>query len=223
MSSATAPRWSTSRRGSSATGPSTASRAACTSRSSRPCRRTCPAGSARRPCASSTTGTSGRSARPRRSRSATSTCSRARRPRRRRTPFLHFNLGSEYCAAGDTQAGAAELTQARQMLAAGGHVGGCAYAPLLFSRLVVALRTEGRLDEAAAVGRRGPGADAGLHRPRPGAGEDRRGARRGRTRPRSSTAACLELGDAPARYGAMVGCGTFLPHLAPGRAASPPR
>ncbi len=126
--------------------------------------------------------------------------------------FLHFNLGSEYCAAGDTRSGAAELTQARQMLAQEGTLAACTYAPLLFSRLVVALRTDGRVDEAAAVAAEGLAlmpdfTDLVLEQAkiselleRPDEAEElyRR---------------CLELGDAPARYGAMVGCGTFLPHL----------
>jgi tetratricopeptide (TPR) repeat protein len=128
------------------------------------------------------------------------------------TPFLHFNLGSEYCAAGDVRAGAAELRRAREMLAAEGNLAGCVYAPLLFSRLVVALRSCGQLDDAAAAAAEGlellPGfTDLVLEQ-----------AKISEMLGREAEAEelyrrCLELGDAPARYSAMIGCGTFLPHL----------
>ena len=128
------------------------------------------------------------------------------------TAFLHFNLGSEYCAAGDTRSGAAELAQARQMLAQEGSLPGCTYGPLLFSRLVVALRTEGRLQEAAGVAAEGlelmpDFTDLVLEQAKIAEllGHEAEAEELYRR--------CLELGDAPARYGAMVGCGTFLPHL----------
>ncbi len=128
------------------------------------------------------------------------------------TPFLHFNLGSEYCAAGDPQTGVAELRQAREMLARDGTLAACVFAPLLFSRLVVALRSCDRPAEAAEAAAAGlkilpDFTDLVLEQAKiaeltgdPDAAE-------------TLYRRCLAMGDAPARYSAMVGCGTFLPHL----------
>ena len=75
---ARASRSPTSRCASGATGPSTASQGASTSRRRSRCRTTCPSGSRRRRSGSTTTATSRAASRPRRSRSATSSCSRRR-------------------------------------------------------------------------------------------------------------------------------------------------
>jgi tetratricopeptide (TPR) repeat protein len=128
------------------------------------------------------------------------------------TPFLHFNLGSEYCAAGEATAGATELAEARRMLVDEGVLGGTVYAPLLFSRLVLALRSCGRHAEAESAVEEGlellpDFTDLVLEQGKiaQAMGRDADAERLYRR--------CLEMGDAPARYGAMVGCGTFLPYL----------
>ncbi len=128
------------------------------------------------------------------------------------TPFLHFNLGSEYYAAGDPEAGVVELRRSREMLEEDGSLTGCTYAPLLFSRLVMALRVCGRLEEAASVVADGLDllpdfTDLVLEQAiitRALGDEDKAEALFRR---------CLELGDAPPSYGSMRGCGTFLPHM----------
>ena len=128
-------------------------------------------------------------------------------------PYLHFNLATEYAAAGQPAEAIAEFQRAWTLLSEDGSVSGCEYAPTLITSLVRALRACGQgqlsLDRAAqgltlfpeftdlvleqATSRRAVGepeqAEELYHR-------------------------CLELGDAPARYGATVGAGTFLPRLA---------
>ncbi|HWE09062.1 MAG TPA: glycosyltransferase [Solirubrobacteraceae bacterium] len=128
------------------------------------------------------------------------------------TAFLHFNMGSEYCAAGDPEAGARELTRARQMLVDEGVLQACIFSPMLFSRLVMALRSCGRFHDAAAAAAEGlellpDFTDLVLEQAKisEALGDEQAAEDLYRR--------CLDLGDAPARYGAMVGCGTFLPHL----------
>ncbi|MGH2914271.1 MAG: glycosyltransferase [Solirubrobacteraceae bacterium] len=129
------------------------------------------------------------------------------------TPFLHFNLGSEYAAAGDHRAAAIEFERARAMLVADGDLRTCHYGAPLLSRLVTVLRLCGRIDDAGAM------ADDALAmfpeltelvlaqgRIAQSRGDfDDAVALFGR---------CIEMGDPPSHYGAMVGCGTFLPRLA---------
>ncbi|HEY2439863.1 MAG TPA: glycosyltransferase [Solirubrobacteraceae bacterium] len=129
------------------------------------------------------------------------------------TPFLHFNLGSEYAAAGDPASAVTELERARTMLEQDGNLGACEYAPALISRLVTVLRLTGRFSQARAAAEQGlelfPDltdlvlAEGRIARAQ---GEDEEAVRLFHR--------CIELGDAPARYGAMVGGGTFLPRLA---------
>src|SRR5205807_9932705 len=64
------------------------------------------------------------------------------------TPFLHFNLGSEYIVAGDLPAAVEELRTAHKLLISDGSITSCAYAPSLVGRLVMVLRMCGRLAEA---------------------------------------------------------------------------
>ena len=100
--------------------PTTASPAACTSRSASTCRRTCPSGSTTPTSGSSTTAISAPCATRRRSRAATSSCCSRRRPRAHPTPFLHFNLGSEYFAAATAPRALREFEQAWAMSRATG-------------------------------------------------------------------------------------------------------
>ncbi len=127
------------------------------------------------------------------------------------TPFLHFNLGSEHFAAGNPVAALAEYEQAwRMILAEPGER--YEFTPSLVSRMVKALRACGRNQDAFARAAEGlqrfPGftdlvyeqgaaclalgldADATAHFER-----------------------CIAMGDAPAGYTALVGCGTYLPRI----------
>jgi tetratricopeptide (TPR) repeat protein len=129
------------------------------------------------------------------------------------TPFLHFNLGSEYAAAGDGPAALAEFERAWAMIESDPEAGAYEFTPTLASRLVKALRVCGRPADAMTR------ADDGLRR-FPGftdlvleqayaslalGHED--DARR-------IFAQCMKMGDAPARYTATLGCGSYLPRLA---------
>lgn len=128
-------------------------------------------------------------------------------------PFLHFNLGSEYGAIGDAPAALAEFERAWELIVndPAGRTWG--FMPALVSRLVRGLRICGRHEECIARGAEGlaryPGftdvvfeqAAATL------ALGDVDGALR-------LYRECLEMGDAPSRYTATVGMGTFLPTIA---------
>ena len=97
------------------------------------------------PCASSTSATWAPCATPRTSRAATSSCSSARWPRASTTPFLHFNLGSEYAAAGDVARALTHFERAWTPVRDAGRVSSDGYAPALAARYVHALRNAGRL------------------------------------------------------------------------------
>ncbi|MGA9284850.1 MAG: glycosyltransferase [Solirubrobacteraceae bacterium] len=127
--------------------------------------------------------------------------------------FLHYNLGSEYAAAGEPAAAVVELERAWTMMQA--DPGGQEFAPALTSRLVKALRASGRPADAIAR------AEKGLER-FPGftdlvleqalcemALENPGGARELLER-------CIAMGDAPGGYTATVGSGSYIAmvHLA---------
>jgi tetratricopeptide (TPR) repeat protein len=129
------------------------------------------------------------------------------------TPFLHYNLGSEYGAVGDSSAALAEFERAWELIEHDPARRSWGFMPALTSRLVRALRICGRHQECVVR------ADAGLAR-YPGFTDlvfeqasarlalgDVDGALRGWQR-------CIEMGDAPSRYTATVGMGTFLPTIA---------
>ena len=92
-------------------------RAACTSRSPTRCRCTCPSGSRRPSIRIEHYGYLGavRDAKEKSRRNIE--LLRAAAPRRRDSPFLHFNLGSEYGAVGDAQAALAEFERAWELIA----------------------------------------------------------------------------------------------------------
>ncbi|MHB1569708.1 MAG: tetratricopeptide repeat-containing glycosyltransferase family 2 protein [Solirubrobacteraceae bacterium] len=129
------------------------------------------------------------------------------------TAFLHFNLGSEYAAVGDYPAAVSELRTARSMLAEEGSLRTRHYAPALLHRLVTSLRLAEHLAEAQTTAVDAlelfPDltdivlAQARIVQALGDEGEAVQLYRR-----------CTEMGDAPAKYGAMVGAGTFLPRLA---------
>jgi tetratricopeptide (TPR) repeat protein len=126
--------------------------------------------------------------------------------------FFHYNLGSEYLALGDVDKALPEFEKAHALIDQAGTVAH-EYVPSLTSRTVKALRTAGRYEESQ---RR---ADQGLER-FPGFTdlvyeqgitaiamnriEDAIGYLR----------RAIEMGDAPSKYTAMIGAGTFLPRAA---------
>jgi glycosyltransferase involved in cell wall biosynthesis len=128
-------------------------------------------------------------------------------------PFLHFNLGSEYGAVGDAHAALAEFERAWELIANDPQGRTWGFMPALVSRLVRALRICGRHEDCIARGAEGlaryPGftdivfeqAAATL------ALGDVDGALR-------LYRECIAMGDAPSRYTATVGMGTFLPTIA---------
>ncbi|WP_249009148.1 glycosyltransferase family 2 protein [Conexibacter sp. DBS9H8] len=127
-------------------------------------------------------------------------------------PFDHFNLGSEYMAVENFGAAIPEFERAWEVATGTGPEAGGHYLPALAGRLVGALRQGGRPEQALVRAEEallrfpdftdlvyqqglaclnlGRGDEAVAHLER-----------------------CLEMGDAPSRYTAVVGCGTFLPEI----------
>ena len=130
-----------------------------------------------------------------------------------KTPFLHFNLGSEYILVGDVNAAIEELQAARSLLTAEGNLTRVEYVPSLFTRLVMALRMAGKLIEATTIAAEGlemfpQFTDLVIAQ-----------ARIAQMQGDTDKAVALfhraiDMGEAPARYGPMVGSGTFLARLA---------
>jgi len=126
--------------------------------------------------------------------------------------FMHFNLGTEYAVIGDHSRALAEFASAWSLVQAGGEEGHD-YVPALLQRLITALRHCGRAEEAIGRARDGlqrfPGftdlvfaqalASISLGR------EDDAIA---------YWQQCIKMGDAPARYMAASGAGTYLPRIA---------
>jgi tetratricopeptide (TPR) repeat protein len=126
--------------------------------------------------------------------------------------FLHFNLGTEYTVIGDHVSALSEFERAWSMVESCGEEGHD-YVPTLVHGIVDALRFCGRPEEAIGRARDGlkrfPGftdlvftqalACISLGREDEAIGLWQR---------------CIEMGDAPSRYGAAVGGGTYLPRIA---------
>jgi tetratricopeptide (TPR) repeat protein len=127
--------------------------------------------------------------------------------------FLHYNLGSEYAAAGEPAAAVVELERAWTMMQA--DPGGQEFAPALTSRLVKALRASGRPADAIAQAEKGlerfPGfTDLVLEQALCEM------ALENQTRARELLEQCIAMGDAPGGYTATVGSGSYIAmvHLA---------
>ncbi|MEX2196701.1 MAG: glycosyltransferase [Thermoleophilaceae bacterium] len=125
------------------------------------------------------------------------------------TPFLRFNLGSEHAAAGDAPAALREFEAAWKELREDPELASYGYTPSLMGRLVRALRINGRLDDAVGQAEEGleifPGyTDLVL--------EQATAARQRGERDQAAALyeRCLEMGDAPSRYSATVGSGSYL-------------
>jgi tetratricopeptide (TPR) repeat protein len=126
--------------------------------------------------------------------------------------FLHFNLGMEYAAIGDPANAVSELERAWALVRAQG-LERRDYVPALLVRLANSLVRAGRPEDAIAL------ADETLAL-FPGFTDlvfAQAWALVALQRGDEAVAAwqrCLDMGDAPARYCASVGAGTFLPLLA---------
>ncbi len=128
-------------------------------------------------------------------------------------PFLHFNLGSEYAAAGDAAGAVGELELAWGQLDSRPASESREFAPALAARLVAALRACGRPRDAIARAEqalgRFPGFTDLVLEQALAAGElgDHAGACELLER-------CIEMGDAPTRYAPRAGAGSYLPRVA---------
>ncbi len=127
--------------------------------------------------------------------------------------FGHFNLASEYAAAGDAASAVAEYESAWSMISQEGSAATTEYAPALLAGLVKSLRACGRETDALERAQTGltlypDFTDLVLEQAATwqalGDAEQAEALYR----------RCLELGDAPACYGAMVGTGTVHPRMA---------
>ncbi len=128
------------------------------------------------------------------------------------TPFLHYNLGSEYAAADEPAAALIEFERAWTLLEDLPDRDSYQFAPALISRMVKALRACGRPVDATAR------AQEGLERfdgftdlvfeqaiAAIALGQNERAT--------LLLERCIEMGDAPSRYTATLGCGSYLPRL----------
>ncbi len=125
------------------------------------------------------------------------------------TGFLHFNLGSEYAALGENENALGSFERAWELMKDDPEVAAYGYVPSLLSRLVRARRVNGRHPDATALAVEAldllPGfTDLVFER-----------AQSAREQGRLVEAValleqCLEMGDAPARYSATAGCGSYL-------------
>jgi tetratricopeptide (TPR) repeat protein len=125
------------------------------------------------------------------------------------TPFLHFNLGSEYAAVGDSTQARDEFLLSWEMVSTIENRASFGFLPSLTSRLVRALRICGQNEDAIARGDDAlellPGFTDIIF-------EQAMCARALGDDPRAQELLerCLEWGDAPSSYSATNGCGTFL-------------
>jgi tetratricopeptide (TPR) repeat protein len=127
--------------------------------------------------------------------------------------FLHYNLGSEYAAAGDLEAGLAELQKSWELVKADLARETPSYAPTLAVRLVRATRRCGRPQEAIERAAEGltlfPGFTDLVF--------EQAWAKRELGDPAGAQVLyerCIAMGDAPTRYGPHLGVGSYLPRLA---------
>jgi tetratricopeptide (TPR) repeat protein len=126
--------------------------------------------------------------------------------------FLHFNIGTEYSVIGDHASALAEYERAWTLIESQGEEAHD-YVPALQHRIVSSLRFCGRPEDAITR------AGEGLER-FPGFtdlvfAQALAALALGREQDAIELwERCIEMGDAPARYGAAVGGGTYLPRIA---------
>ncbi len=131
------------------------------------------------------------------------------------TAFLHYNLGAEYAVAGVPEAALVEFERAWELMEVDPDREVLQFAPALANRLVRALRACGRPEDARVRAQdaleRFPGfTDLVLEQAAASAsmGEEERAI--------ELYEQCIAMGDAPRRYTATVGCGSYLPRIALG-------
>jgi len=124
------------------------------------------------------------------------------------TPFLHYNLGSERAAAGDVAGSLTHLARAWEQVAQDPDHLELGYFPSLCARLVKALNANGRHQEAIDRA-------AGILVVLEGFTDlvlEQAMAHRGLGDPAAAIEhfeRCIAMGDAPSRFSATVGAGTF--------------
>jgi tetratricopeptide (TPR) repeat protein len=128
------------------------------------------------------------------------------------TPFLHYNLGSEYAAADEPQAALAEFERAWKLLQSLPDRDSYQFAPALMSRMVKALRACGRPTDAIARAEEGllrfqGFTDLVLEQAIAAIALEQN------ERAIELLERCIEMGDAPRRYTATQGSGSYLPKL----------
>ncbi len=128
------------------------------------------------------------------------------------TPFLHYNLGSEYAAADEPQAALAEFERAWKLLQSLPDRDSYQFAPALMSRMVKALRVCGRPTDAIARAEEGllrfqGFTDLVLEQAIAAIALEQN------ERAIELLERCIEMGDAPRRYTATQGSGSYLPRL----------
>src|SRR3954454_5229515 len=129
------------------------------------------------------------------------------------TAFHKFNLGSEYLAVGDFEKACDLLTRAWKEMEAEPNRKNYPYMPSLASRVVIALRETGKLDEAHRQADEGlevfPGfTDLVYHQAN--IAKERGDVESAKALLRR----CIEMGDAPSKYSAIVGCGSYMALMA---------
>jgi len=125
------------------------------------------------------------------------------------TPFLAFNLGSEYAAAGDNELAREKFTSAWERVRGAGTIATYGFVPSLANRLVRSLRVTGRFEEARRRGdevlRLFPGfTDVLLEQALAAA------AMGDHETASAELERCLQWGDAPSTYSATQGSGSYL-------------
>jgi tetratricopeptide (TPR) repeat protein len=125
------------------------------------------------------------------------------------TPFLHFNLGSEYAASGDATRALEHFERAWNALRADEALTGYGFAPSLSVRYLKALRANGRAADVGPTGdtmlRLFPGfTDIVLEQAfaARALGDD--------ATEETLLRRCIEMGDAPSRYSPTVGAGSSI-------------
>jgi tetratricopeptide (TPR) repeat protein len=129
------------------------------------------------------------------------------------TAYHKFNLGSEYLALGEFEKARDFLVRAWKEMEQEPNRKSFPYMPSLASRVVIALRETGKLDEAHRQADEGlevfPGfTDLVFHQAN--IAKDRGDV----AAAKALYQRCLEMGDAPSKYSAQAGCGTYLALMA---------
>ncbi|HEY1510402.1 MAG TPA: glycosyltransferase [Solirubrobacteraceae bacterium] len=126
--------------------------------------------------------------------------------------FLHFNLGTEYAVIGDHASALTEFEAAWNLVQKQGQEDRD-FVPALIQRLITSLRHTGRANEAISRANEAlktfPGfTDLVFSQALAAVALGREG------EAIAYWQQCIEMGDAPAHFGASVGSGTYLPRIA---------